>query len=242
MQNSIKALHVIPSISPSRGGPSKAVIEMVSALQDIGVVAEIATTNDDSNNTLDVPLNLKTQYNGVPVIFFQRFSPPINALREFAYSRSFKQWLKKNIHRYDVIHIHAIFSFCSSYAMNLAKKNNIPYIVRPIGQLEDWSLSQSKFRKQLYLNLIEKSNLENANAIHFTAKSEQQQALTFLPNLSAQIIPLGVQFTKKEKNAKQKMLTHWSLKNDVVTFLFLSRLHYKKGLELFVMSNIDHFN
>lgn len=239
MQNSIKALHVIPSISPSRGGPSKAVIEMVSALQDIGVVAEIATTNDDSNNTLDVPLNLKTQYNGVPVIFFQRFSPPINALREFAYSRSFKQWLKKNIHRYDVIHIHAIFSFCSSYAMNLAKKNNIPYIVRPIGQLEDWSLSQSKFRKQLYLNLIEKSNLENANAIHFTAKSEQQQALTFLPNLSAQIIPLGVQFTKKEKNAKQKMLTHWSLKNDVVTFLFLSRLHYKKGLELLLSSLCD---
>ena len=242
MQNNLKVLHVIPSVSSTRGGPSKAVIEMVSALQNIGIEAEIATTNDDSNNILNVPLNVKTQYKGVPVTFFQRFSPSINVIREFAYSNNFRKWLKKNIHNYDVIHIHAIFSFCSSYAMTLARKKRIPYIVRPIGQLEDWSLSQSKFRKQLYLNLVEKSNLENANAMHFTAQSEQQQALTFLPKLHAHIIPLGIQFSKKVENAKQKMLTRWSLKNDMMTLLFLSRLHHKKGLELLLnsLSKIKH--
>ena len=232
MSNKLKVLHIIPSVSLARGGPSKAVIEMVSALRDNDVDAEIATTNDDAQNRLDLPLNKQTNYNGAPVIFFNRFSPTISAIREFAYSNGFRKWLNKNIHRYDIIHVHAIFSFCSSYAMYLARKKNIPYIIRPIGQLEAWSLSQSKFRKQLYLKLIEKKNIVNANSIHFTAHSEQQQSLAALQNTFAnQVIPLGINIAPEIEDARQKMLSRWSLNPNVINLLFLSRLHPKKGLE-----------
>ena len=232
MSNKLKVLHIIPSVSLARGGPSKAVIEMVSALRDNDVDAEIATTNDDAQNRLDVPLNKQTNYNGAPVIFFNRFSPTVSAIREFAYSNRFRKWLNKNIHLYDIIHVHAIFSFCSSYAMYLARKKNIPYIIRPIGQLEAWSLSQSKFRKQLYLKLIEKKNIVNANSIHFTAYSEQQQSLAALQNTFAnQVIPLGINIAPEIEGARQKMLSRWSLNPNVINLLFLSRLHPKKGLE-----------
>jgi len=232
-KSTLKVLHVIPSISPLRGGPSKAVIEMVHSLREFGVDAEIATTNDDGDGTLNVDFKpgQPTLHKDVPVRFFRRFSPKVNALREFAYSSNFKQWLDTNIDNYDVIHVHAIFSFCSTYAMRLARKRGIPYIVRPIGQLENWSLAQSKSRKKLYLKLIEHANLQGASALHFTAKSEQQQALELLPRINARVIPLGIKVPDIITDAKRQIQIQWNLENDRPIIVFLSRLHPKKGLE-----------
>ncbi|MBX2848592.1 MAG: glycosyltransferase [Acidiferrobacterales bacterium] len=230
----LKVLHIIPSISPLRGGPSKAVIDMVRSLNLAGVNAEIATTNDDGEKTFEIAAENIAQcidYQGVPVRFFQRFSPNVSAIREFAYSTGFKKWLKTNISNYDVIHIHAIFSFCSTYAMTLARKRQIPYIVRPIGQLESWSLTQSKWRKKLYLQIIESANLKGAGAIHFTAESEKKQALKTLSLDNSRVIPLGIDITKPIIDAKQQLQNQWALEEHIPIILFLSRLHPKKGIE-----------
>lgn len=235
----LKVLHIIPSISLLRGGPSKAVIEMVRSLNHAGINAEIATTNDNGTETFEITSNELGQpvnYQGVPVRFFNRFSPNIGAIREFAYSSSFKKWLSVHIIDYDVIHIHAIFSFCSTYAMNLARKRSIPYIVRPIGQLETWSLTQSKWRKKLYLGLIESANLTGASALHFTAKSEQQQALSLLPIKNSRVIPLGIHIPPPIADAKQRIQAQWSLDKDIPIIVFLSRLHPKKGLEKLLLA------
>jgi len=228
----LKVLHVIPSVAPCRGGPSKAVIDMVCALRKAGVNAEIATSNDDGESKLDVPLGELVKHNGAPIRFFNRVSPPVVALREFIYSYQFERWLKKNISDYDLVHVHAIFSFCSTKAMQLARRNNIPYIVRPIGQLERWSMAQSQAKKDRYLKLFEKQNLEQASAVHFTAISEQDQALKAIPNLPGKVIPLGLDLPMEIRNARTKMEKRWKLKADVPTILYLSRLHPKKGLEL----------
>ena len=234
MQHKLRILHVIPSISPLRGGPSKAIIEMVRALRKSGVDAEIATTNDHGPGLLDVPLNHGIDYQGVPVRFFKRFSPALSVMREFAYSRGFQQWLKQHIQEYDVIHVHAIFSFCSTYAMYLARKTGVPYIVRPIGQLEKWSLQQSKGRKAYYLRIIEKNNLLNAKAIHCTADSEQIQALNVLPGLKTHVIPLGLVMPELLAHAKQDLRQRWQLKDGIPILLYLSRLHPKKGIDILI--------
>lgn len=231
-QHELRILHIIPSVSPKRGGPSKAIIDMVSALRKSGTNAEIATTNDDGDELLDVPIGNLIQHRGVPTRFFKRTSPKISALREFAYCAGFARWLKNNIANYDLIHVHAIFSYCSSRAMQIARKHNIPYVVRPIGQLEQWSLTQSRTRKIAYLKLFEKQNLEFADCVQFTSRSEQHQALELLPKLTSDIIPLGLELPMRIRQAKVKMEQRWNLQRDVPTLLFLSRLHKKKGLEL----------
>ena len=243
MPNNLKVLHVIPSVSPCRGGPSKAVIEMVTALRQAGVQAEIATTNDDGAATLDVPLNELNNHQGVPVRFFKRISPPIGVIREFAYSPSFQRWLKNNIQHYDVIHVHAIFSFCSSYAMSLARRRGVPFVVRPIGQLEKWSLQQSKSRKARYLDLIERKNLLAASCVQFTAESERDQALEVIPKLKHQVIPLGLAIPMPLEQARHKLREHWHLDRAVPTILYLSRLHPKKGLDLLLdaLAIVDDF-
>ncbi len=231
----LSVLHVIPSVAPCRGGPSKAVIEMVAALKVNGVDAEIATTNDNGLGVLDVELNKKLAHNNVPVRFFKRYSPPFHAIREFAYSGDFKHWLKQNIANYDLVHVHAVFSFCSSYTMALARKTNTPYVVRPIGQLQKWSLKQAALKKRLYLKVIERKNIESASAIHFTASSEKLEAEQLFA-LNSHVIPLGIKPPQASSWSKQQLLDRLETKDSQLNLLYLSRLHEKKGLELLMLA------
>lgn len=227
----MKVLHIIPSVAACRGGPSKAIIEMVNALNTSGISAEIATTNDDCDGQLNVALGSLITFQNAPVRFFERCSPAHTALKEFQYSRSFSRWLRHHIAEYDVLHIHAIFSFTSSYAMWLARKRGVPYIVRPIGQLEHWALQQSGLKKRLYLALLERRNLSGASATHFTANSEYQQALDVMPIPQPHIIPLGVHPSPEVAAASMKLHQRYNVPREVPIVAYLSRIHKKKGLE-----------
>lgn len=78
----MRVLHVIPSVSPLRGGPSKAVFGMVKALRGVGVDASILTTNDHGPGIdRSLPPGRWIERQGVPLLAFGRWSPPLRALR-----------------------------------------------------------------------------------------------------------------------------------------------------------------
>jgi glycosyltransferase involved in cell wall biosynthesis len=231
----VRILHIIPSISPARGGSTRAIIDMVHALQSHQLDVEIATTNDDGDNLLDVPLQECIQYNQIPTYFFPRFSPPIGSIREFAFSGSFTNWLLQYIENYDAIHVHALFSYTSTVAMAIARIKKIPYLTTPHGLLCEWSLQQSASKKQAYLKLIERSNLDRSQAIHLTCQQEQQDVLALNFKSPTFVLPLALTETPAPiSNAAVLLRQSLNCPLDEPIILFLSRLHYKKGLDYLI--------
>jgi hypothetical protein len=101
-----------------------------------------------------------------PVWFFPRFSPRINALREFAFSGELTTWLWQHIADYDILHVRGTFSYASTAAMVIARLKHIPYIfnLRSLGNgLCNRVSLKSKFSSPQY------NVLTSTTAKHFTS-------------------------------------------------------------------------
>jgi len=221
----MKVLHVIPSISLRRGGPGVAALEMAAALRQQGVEASLLTTNDDGPGLLaDLPLGRWIDQDGVPLLAFGRWSPPIAPLREFAVAPALSQWLGAHLRDYDLLHIHALFSYPSTSAMAQARAAGVPYVLSTIGQLCHWSLARSSRRKRWMLRLIERRNLDGAAALHVTTGAERDQSADLGLAAPAVVIPLGVHLPPVRATQAQSGA-------GPTRFLFLSRIHPKKQLE-----------
>src|SRR5205809_204665 len=118
----IRALHVIPSLSLKHGGPSYAIRAMARALALVDVDVTIATTNDDGDDArLKVPLGEPMKEGSATIYYFRRNILP------YKISFGLAQWLRSNISRFDIIHIHALFSFSSTVAAHTAYWQGAPY-------------------------------------------------------------------------------------------------------------------
>ena len=214
----MRALHVIPSAAPVDGGPNVAVRALAEGLAAKGVGVTIATTNASGDGTLDVPLEEPVIDGGVVYRFFGRTVPGA-----WKFSWPLTRWLWSNARRYDVVHVHALFSYATIPGCRAAAHAPVPYVLRPLGTLSEWSLSHRAWKKRPYYTLLERSHLEGAAAIHVTSQSEAGDVARLGFGDRARVIPLGV--AVPERKIQRSLASDRPLR-----VLFLSRLHEKKNI------------
>lgn len=221
----MRVLHVIPAIAPGYGGPSQAVIQMCQALRCEDVEVLIATTDADGEARLAVENGKPVVYESVPTIFFPR-----QWNEAFKYSHPLARWLDKNVEDFDVVHIHAVFSHSSLAAARACKNKKVPYIVRPLGSLDPWSLSQKRFAKKILFRMGVNQMLNSACVIQYTTLAEKQLAEDALGINSGVVVPLGVHQESLRGSAENFRELLPKLANSPYV-LMLSRLHHKKNIE-----------
>ncbi|MDP9171679.1 MAG: glycosyltransferase [Acidobacteriota bacterium] len=224
--NKLRVLHVIPSAGPQRGGPSFVIRAIARGLSDEGVSVDVATTNDNGPGVLDVTLYRPIVQEGATYRYFPRQT------RFYGCSLPLAVWLWRHVADYDLVHIHALFSFPSTAAAIIARLRGVPYIVRPLGILNRWGMQNRRpFLKQLSFDLCEKRIIRHAYAVQFTSEPERLEAQDLGGNCRAVVIPNPVELPQEGEHALLLGGRRTSNDGDPV-YLFLSRIDEKKGIDL----------
>ncbi|MCC7043673.1 MAG: glycosyltransferase [Acidobacteria bacterium] len=217
----MRVLHVIPAIADRYGGPSVVAVETVRALRGAGVDAMIATTDADGAERLAVPTGRVIAWQGVPAVVL-----PLGGGERFKWSGSLARWLSGHVSAFDIVDIHAVFSHSSVAAARACRRSAVPYVVRPHGALDPWSLTRKVWRKRLVLWSGGRRLLAGASFVQYTTAAERagaEQALPWLPE--GHVVPLGVDeglFAAPAPDAERPYV------------LTMSRLEAKKSLELLI--------
>src|SRR5258705_1336860 len=194
----------------------------------------------DANNSNGIPDDRESEtrnskletrnYKGIPAIFF-----PVQFGHSFKYSRSLAVWLEANVSGFDVVHIHAVFNHACLAAARACRKHDVPYIVRPLGTLDPWSMKQKPLKKSLFWQLAAKRMMHEAATVHYTSHAEKEATEQSLGLNHGIVVPLGI-----DVESISEPLDRASLNDDFSALaihpyvLVLSRLHPKKGLDIFL--------
>ena len=224
MTRRLRLLHVIPSISLSHGGPSRAIVMMEMALAVVGVSVTTATTDDGGpGRRLAIDARL-TQANGTARIYARKW------LEFYKVAPGMVPWLWRNVRRFDVVHIHALFSFTSIAAAIIARFRGVPYVIRPLGTLTTYGVTQRRpWLKRLSLWLIDGPILRHSAAVHFTSQAEWEEAKFLGVPFRGFVIPLAVELPTSGED--QLLIQAHPIIEGRRRMLYLSRLDPKKNVE-----------
>jgi glycosyltransferase involved in cell wall biosynthesis len=186
-------------------------------------------TRNSKLETRNFSPKLETRnYKGIRAIFF-----PVQFGDSFKYSRSLAVWLEANVSAFDVVHIHAVFNHACLAAARACRKHDVPYIVRPLGTLDPWSMKQKSLKKSLFWQLAAKRMMHDAAAVHYTSHAEKEATEQSLGLNHGSVVSLGIDLENTSELLDRASLTDdFSALATQPYVLVLSRLHPKKGLDI----------
>jgi glycosyltransferase involved in cell wall biosynthesis len=224
----MRILHVVPSYLPAvrYGGPIFAVHGLCRALAARGHAVQVFTTNIDGSGISSTPIGTPVDLDGIRIRYF---SCPL--VRRLYWAPALGHALHHSIGALDVVHLHSVFLWPTWAAARTARNAGVPYVLSPRGMLvKDLIARRSQLAKSAWIHLIERSNVEQAAALHLTSQLEGSEIERFgwrLPRLA--VIPNAID---------EPLFQNGKIASDVEAItsqqplvLFLGRLSWKKGLD-----------
>jgi glycosyltransferase involved in cell wall biosynthesis len=218
----MKILHVIPFFTPALGGSVAVAYYLSHWLAKEGHEVTIITTDYMYDPGYAQSLE------NVEVIPFKNFFN----IGLFIYSPELKTWLKQNLEKFDIIHMHGYRSYQNTIVSQHAAKCKKPYALQPHGSLP--IIGSQRVLKWFYDKVWGDEVIQNASRVVVLNEMEKQYAEKWNLDVSRiETIPNGI--TREEFEIlppkgmfKQKI----GLDADTKVLLFLGRINRIKGLSL----------
>ncbi|HEV7573141.1 MAG TPA: glycosyltransferase [Thermoanaerobaculia bacterium] len=214
----MRLLHVVPTYLPATryGGPIYAVHGLCRALVARGHEVDVFTTNVDGDGESPVALDRPVDLDGVSVRYFS------STFRRLYFSPRMREALDREIANYDAVHLHSVFLWPTYAAARAAERRRVPYVISPRGMLVPELIARkSAFAKRLWMRAFERRTFARAAGVHFTARTEWDDAArTAMPLPAPFIVPNGIDLPAASATLRLPD-----------TLLALGRINWKKGLD-----------
>lgn len=231
----MKILRVISSMHPSNGGPCQGIRNAIPYFQKAGIITEVVCM-DDYNNNYPVNDNFTVHKVGIGKTSYQ-------------YQPALLNWLNNNILNYDYVIVHGLWQY-HNYAVHktikIKKKQNLKIpkvIIMPHGMLDPYFQKATDrkwkaLRNELVWSLIEKKCINQADAVFYTCEEEMRLAATTFKNYNPKKVynvGYGIQMPPENNIIlKEEFYDKCPAVKGKKYFLFLSRIHEKKGVDLLI--------
>lgn len=215
----MRILHVIGTLAEEFGGPVAAVQGMARSLARLGHEVTLFTTDAGFHRRLPVPLGREVLQDGYRTVYHRALfvAPPY-------VSPALTRALFRD-RRWDVVHVHGLFTYSTTSSMILCRALGIPLVASPCG-----SLMSRSWRKRALLALAERSNLAAAGRVHFTTETERRDSQRWGIPMRAEVIPIGVDLPDGPAVPAEPS----PIGPGRPYLLFLGRLHPRKGFDILI--------
>ena len=220
----MKILQVTHSLDPRAGGTTEGLKQLSAALVRRGVKVEVMC--------LDAP----------DAPWVRDFPLPVTALgpgrMKYGYTDRALPWLTRHGGEYDLIIVNGLWQFGSLAVWLASRKTALRYAVFPHGMLDPWFRRRyplKHLKKLLYWPWSEYRVLRDAAAVFFTSEEERLEARkSFWPyRCKEKVVGFGIDPPPAPDPAHRELfLNKFPELAKKRLFLFLGRIHEKKGCDL----------
>lgn len=219
----MKVLHVIRDMSVDTGGPVTFIKDLIRIQKKNGDEVVVITTDYD-HARINIDPDLISMFIFCPCQFAPlRFSSQLY--------RVLSEWILWC----DVVHIHTIWEYPTLVAAIIARRLGRPFLLRPCGMLVSWSMSQSAWKKCLYLKFFYKTLFSSPCVLHFTTEAEKRKSKVVAGRDSV-VVESGVSEIAFLDYSKTDFFKYFPQLKEVPIVLFLGRIHPKKNPDLVIRS------
>jgi glycosyltransferase involved in cell wall biosynthesis len=224
----MKLLHVIQSVNPKHGGPIEGIRQQARQHKQEGTFVEITSLDSVDDNFLAFP--------NTPVY------PTRLTLLDNIFPVSLMKWLKLNHSSYDAIIINGIWGFHLLASWLALRKSSTPYYIFSHGMLDPWfknTYPLKHLKKWLIWPWAIYPVIRDAEALFFTCEREKLLAREsfWLYDCQEVVIDYGTEgIPDPEQAFSPEFLEQHPQLDGKQIFLFLGRVHPKKGPDLLIKS------
>jgi len=228
----LKFLHLSSVFPPAYGygGVPAAACGLAAALGRLGHENLVLTTDADGSKRLPVICDQIIDHDDFKLVYARRLG-----CNPYFFSPSLARHIRSLAPGFDIALVRGNWGYINYIARRILTEIKVPYVLFPEGIFDPWAIRHKHIRKWFYWQIVEKYNYRQAAGIIALTKSEYAQVKSYAPGALVEVIPNGIDLACfYPAPGITEICKRFPPLADKPFFLFLSRLHIKKGLDIFL--------